>query len=353
MKNTDTILRRTFLSTAICMILESLAQSIGEMIDGIIIGRGLGEEAMAAFGICTPVITICSVIGTVLAVGARTAFSEHLGAGRIEEAQKTFSLPFYLTMLFSFLFAVVAFAFATPITRLMGARGNAAGLIESASSYFIGLSFGFPAKNGIKYLSSFMSIDNDKKLPVVATSVMTVADIILDVLVLKVWSGSMLGFGLATSISYWIAFLILCTHFFKKDILLKFFTRHLPWRDMGKIIGRGIPVSAGRIGCTFRCVLLNGMLATISTSAAISAYSVFRNIDGIFNPFIIGMGEAAVVIAGVLYSEQNKPAMRRLFSVVMRLSLIIQTAVAVLGYLAAPLLAALFKPIRIGTEENG
>ena len=98
---------------------------------------------------------------------------------------------------------------------------NAAGLIESASSYFIGLSFGFPATNGIKYLSSFMSIDNDKKLPVVATSVMTVADIILDVLVLKVWSGSMLGFGLATSISYWISFLILCTHFFKKDIFFK------------------------------------------------------------------------------------------------------------------------------------
>jgi len=140
-----------------------------------------------------------------------------------------------------------------------------------------------------KYLSSFMSIDNDKKLPVVATTVMTVVDIILDILILKVLNGSMLGFGLATSISYWIAFLILCTHFFKKNILLKLSVRNLPWKELGRIIWRGMPVSVGRVGCTFRCILINGMLATISTSAAISAYSVFRNIDGLFNPFTIGM----------------------------------------------------------------
>ncbi|MER2182610.1 MAG: hypothetical protein ABTA22_03695 [Clostridia bacterium] len=42
------------------------------MIDGIVIGRGLGHEAMAAFGICTPVITVCSVFGMVLAIGTST-----------------------------------------------------------------------------------------------------------------------------------------------------------------------------------------------------------------------------------------------------------------------------------------
>ena len=348
MKSNDIILRKTFLATAVCMILESLAQSVGEMIDGIVIGRGLGHEAMAAFGICTPVITVCSVFGMVLAIGARTIFSEHLGAGKVEAAQKTFSLPFYLTMLFSFLFAAVSIVFATPITRLMGARDNAAHLTEQASTYFLGLCFGFPAKNGIKYLSSFMSIDNDKKLPVVATTVMTVADIIMDILVLKVFNGSMLGFGLATSISYWIAFLILCTHFFKKNILLKLSVRNLPWKETGRIIWRGMPVSMGRVGCTFRCILINGMLATMSTSAAISAYSVFRNIDGLFNPFTIGMADAAAIIAGVLHSEQNKPAMRRLFGVVMKWTLIIQTTVAVLGYIAAPWLASLF--MKGGTE---
>ena len=72
MKSNDIILRKTFLATAVCMILESLAQSVGEMIDGIVIGRGLGHEAMAAFGICTPVITVCSVFGMVLAIGAST-----------------------------------------------------------------------------------------------------------------------------------------------------------------------------------------------------------------------------------------------------------------------------------------
>ena len=51
MKSNEIILRKTFLATAVCMILESLAQSVGEMIDGIVIGRGLGHEAMAAFGI--------------------------------------------------------------------------------------------------------------------------------------------------------------------------------------------------------------------------------------------------------------------------------------------------------------
>ena len=57
MKNNGKIINKLFRNSVISIILAAIATMIGIVIDGIIIGRFLGEDSMAAYGLVTPIIS--------------------------------------------------------------------------------------------------------------------------------------------------------------------------------------------------------------------------------------------------------------------------------------------------------
>ena len=65
---------------------------IGNVIDGVIIGRCLGVDSMAAFGIISPLMVAFALFGTIIATGSRNFFTRLVGEGKIKDAQGIFSL---------------------------------------------------------------------------------------------------------------------------------------------------------------------------------------------------------------------------------------------------------------------
>ena len=76
-KNTTSrsIIRNTFYIQLTAFILLSLSSSVGSMIDGVVIGQFLGVDSIAAFGIINPLMIAFSIIGAVVAAGARNGVS--------------------------------------------------------------------------------------------------------------------------------------------------------------------------------------------------------------------------------------------------------------------------------------
>ena len=208
---------------------------------------------------------------------------------------------------------IVMLVFSTPITIALGATGNAAMLLPKARNYLIGIAIGLPAMNGMRILTGYMPLDNDRNLPIISSIVLTVVDILLDFLVAFVIHGDTLGMGLATSFSYYAALIVLLMHFRKKNILLRFSFRNVPWRESGKIMEQGLPVGICRIGNTLRSAFMNRLLAILATSAAIAAYSVHRQADSLLNPVTIGMADTVAMLACVLLGEEDRPMMKNFY----------------------------------------
>ena len=209
MKNDGKIISRLFKNSVISIIAAAIATMIGVVVDGIIIGRFLGEDSMAAYGLITPVINLATAFSGILATGAQVVCAQHLGAGKAEKARRAFSMCMVVTVIISVLMMLSFGIFRDSICVFLGARGNSAKLLPLVSDYLLGLIFAFPSLLLLFEFNSLMRLDGDPNRVIVAVVVMTALDIAGDFLNALVIHGGMLGMGLATSISYFAALVIM------------------------------------------------------------------------------------------------------------------------------------------------
>lgn len=114
-------------------------------IDGLIISRFLGAEAMAAERIILPVFSIVGVISGLLAGGMQVRCSQAIGRGNQKEYSRFVSATVYVGAVVSVLISALVLIFARSFASLLGASGNAANLIDPATKYLFGIGIGLPA----------------------------------------------------------------------------------------------------------------------------------------------------------------------------------------------------------------
>ena len=336
------IIRNTFYAQLAAYVASALTSTLGSFTDGVIIGRFLGVDSIAAFGIVSPLIVVFSLAGSIVSTGARNRFVRLVGSGDIKEAQGVFSLACVLGVGIATLMMLVICLFATPITRLLGATGSVAYLLPKAKDYLIGTAIGLPARNAMWILWAFMPIDNDRDLPLIAAAVMTFINTILDLVVVFVIHGDTFEMGIVTTISYTVAMFVLLTHFLKKNIILRFSFTHIPWRESWKLLSQGVSVGVCRLANMLRCAFMNHLLAATASAFALAAYSVHRQADSLLNPLTIGMADTVAVLAGVLMGGEDRPMMKRVLITSVQSTFFLTAGMAVLTWVLAPQFASLY-----------
>ena len=336
------IIRNTFYIQLSAYVVSELTHMIGNIVDGMIIGRCLGVDSMAAFGIVSPIMVVFALIGAIVQTGSRNRFTRLIGEGKVGDAQKVFSLSFLLSVGFGAVLMIIILLFSNPITIALGASGNAAELLPKARAYLIGISIGLPAINAMRILNGFLPIDNDRQLPMTASIALTVSDIIMDLIAAFVLHGDTFEMGIATSISYYVAFAVLLLHFRKKNIVLKLSVKSLPWKEFPEIIAQGMPMGICRISYTVRVAFMNRILASVATASAIAAYSVYQQADDILRSLTIGMADTVAALAGILMGEEDRPKMKRLLYTSVQATFMITLGVAFACWFAAPYFSSLY-----------
>lgn len=336
------IIRNTFYIQLVALIVADLTQTIGKMIDGIIIGKYLGVESIAAYGIISPLMSIFSVFGTIVSTGSRNCFTRTIGKGKTNEAQGIFSLSLLFSLFTSVLLMIIIFLFPSEITSLLGASRNVTSLFIKARDYLIGIAIGLPAINMMSVLVSYLPIDSDRNLPIISAIVLTVSNIVLDLLVVFYFHIDTFGMALTTSISYYLAVLVLLFHFRKKNIILHLNIKSIKTKYLKEIAIQGSPIAMCQVGYIVRVAYMNRLLASLATSSVIAAYSVYQQADNFLCALTIGMANTVAIMSGILVGEEDRPRMKRLLLTSLQATLFITLGVAVLSYLLAPQFSSLF-----------
>lgn len=146
--------------------------------------------------------------------------------------------------------------------------------------------------NASRVLYGYMAIDNDRQLTVISSLALTLVDIVLDVLIAAAGGGTF-GMGLATAVSHYVQMGVLLLHFRRKDRLIHFSLKDIRWKEAAAMIGKGLPVGAGRVS-NARSVIFNQILAGVAAAGCIAAYSVHRQADSLLNPFVFGVSNTLV-----------------------------------------------------------
>ena len=303
--NIPALSRKQFRETMLVLINAELADALCGVIDGVVVGRFLGAEAMAAHGITTPIFVLLTIFSYMITVGFQQPCTLYIGRGEKQHANGLFSATMYLTLGIAVLFAAAGLLFTRPVARVMGAP--AAGAILSMSvDYLRAVFMGTPFLLVFLSLIPVLQLDGQRKLVHLGSLVMGVSDVVIDLLNVKVFHGGMFGIGMATSVSYLLGTLVLLTYFFRKNRMF-----HLRARDMhgsrpGTIFLTGLPAGI-RVGARAVAEIgLNALVMGTAGATAMAAFSVQHNLSSLLVSFAIGISGATLLLSGISYGEQDR-----------------------------------------------
>ena len=343
MKNNGQIISRLFKKSVISIIAAAIATMVGIVIDGIVIGRFLGPDSMAAYGLVTPVINLATAFSGILATGAQIICAQHLGAGNVKKARGAFPMCMVITVVISVVMMAVMLVFRNEIAVMLGAHGKSAHLLQQTSDYLFGIVFSFPCVLFLFEFNSLMRLDGDANRVIVAVVVMTVLDIAGDLVNALVFHGGMLGMGLTTSLSYFAALVIMLLHFTKKDIIFKFSFKGLRLKDLGEIFATGSSSAIGSASSMLRNTALNQiMVATVLSSTSVAALGIVNTVFNFTSSTMLGVAMTTAMIAGMILGEQDRTAVEALIKITIKTSLVVGGILTLLLFVFADSIAGAF-----------
>ena len=296
-------------------IFSALAVSLCLLIDIVVIGRYLGDEAMAAYQLANPLLLCIGALGTLLSAGVQVACGRSLGTGSRKETNAGYSSAVMVAAVVSVLFMVAVLIFAPFLARAMGA-GTSGTLFDMTKGYLIGFSIGAPGSMGALVLVPFLQMAGQGNLLIVGVLSMTVADVALDLLNVLVFPnglfgmGHMFGMGLASSLSYYAAVLISGAYFISKRCVFKFSIHSVSRRKIIELFREGLPAGFNMASSVILTLVLNRILRDTGGTDAVAAFASIMNIGNAANCISTGIGGVSLTLSGIFFHEEDRTGLR-------------------------------------------
>ncbi|MBR6173785.1 MAG: ATP-binding protein [Eubacterium sp.] len=335
------MIRKLFQQMVASQIVSAMAVTLCLLIDSIMICRFLGVDAMAAYGLTSPVLLTFAAFGSLLSTGIQVVCSKAMGSGDEKKINRCFSLSVILAVTVSLVGVALILIFSDQITTLLGAEEGTE-VYRLTKRYLIGFVIGAPAFIGAQILVPFLQMSGQRVRLVTAVLTMTAVDIFADLMDVFVLKWDTLGMGLASTVSYFVAVGIGVVYFFKKNCVYKFTTKNLGGGLFKEMALGGVPTVVNQISLVLLVYIINQTMMRVGETAAVAAYSVVSTIANLGYCLGNGISEVSLMLTGIAYSEEDEKSLREIVKQQTWFAVVIDAAAMVLFLIFAGLLAKLF-----------
>ena len=338
------MIKTVFRQMLITQIISAMTVMICMLIDSIMIGRFLGVDSMTAYGLATPVLLVFAAFGSMLSAGVQVMCGKTMGSGDMEATNGCFSVSVFLAAVVSFVGLVAVLLFTSPICTLLGAGSPSPDnpVFDLTRDYIRGFIIGAPAFIFAQIMVPYMQISGSRTRLVVAVIAMTVSDVLFDILNVFVIKGGTFGMGLASSVSYYIAFAIGVMYFFQKKCIFRFRAALIKWKECVQLIKYGVPTVINQISLVLLVFVLNKVLLEVGQNVAVAAYSVISTVGNLCYCFGSGVASVALLLSSMFYSDEETSELLSLVKTMTFYAVVLDVAVTALVLLFAPVLVSLF-----------
>ncbi len=284
--------------------------SINMVVDTIFVGKNIGNLAIGAVSIVTPIAFLMSSFGMAIGIGGASVVSRAFGAQDKDKAQLAFNNQISLAFIIISLFTLVSFVFQTPILEAFGAKGD---LLGPASTYYQVVMIGVP------FLSLAMTGNNNLRAEGKATMAMmallipSVMNMLLDYIFIVELNYGMEGAAWATALSFISSGAFIVGYFIFGDTELKIDPTlfGLKLKIVKEISSIGMISILRQGGISLLMIALNQMLLKygeldgVGGENAVSIYGIVNRIAMIAFFPLIGIAQGLVPIAGYNYGAKK------------------------------------------------
>ena len=336
---TNESVSKLFYKYLIPSICGTMLTSIYVLADAIIIGKGIGTEALAALNIVLPLFNIFFGNGLLFGVGGSVLMSIERGAGNQKSGERYYSIALLLNAMMCVLYTVLMLYFMTPMVTFLGATEVTMPYIRQYAPYIIiGMSF-FSFSS---FLQTFIRNDGAPKLSMIAVMTGGILNIILDILFVFPMQMGMKGAAIASVIGAGSTVAILLIHFFSKKNGLHLNFKGFSTKYIFNILKNGftsffLEVASGVVMFIFNLQILKYM-----GDIGVGLYGVITNTVIIVNCLCNGINQAAQPLISVNYGAGLKERVEKVKKMGIKTSLWICSIMGLLGVIVPNLFTYIF-----------
>jgi putative MATE family efflux protein len=279
------------------------------------VAHGVGDSAMAAVNLVTPLLLLLGAVAAAVGVGGASLVSRSLGASDTASAARAAGNAFTLFWVSAIATTVIGLSALDPLLTMLGAHGALRG---PARSYAIVLLSGAIVSTGF---SSLVRAEGRMRFSTLLWVVPVMAQIALDpVLIFGLRlgvRGAALGLiggqTISAAMSVWFFFL-------QRDrpyrITLANLRPHAP--TVRSLLGIGAPSFLTGIGATVLAVLVNSTLAHADSATALAAYAVCARIRTFITTPQLGISQGLQPVVGYSYGRAQTERVQRAMTLALR-----------------------------------
>ena len=281
---------KLFFRYLIPAILGTMVTSIYILADTIIIGKGIGIDAMAALNIVLPLFNIFFGNGLLFGVGGSVLMAIARGRGDVKTGECYFTVALILNIITCIFYTIFLWIFMEPIAKFLGATEVTMPYVMNYAPYVIaGLSvFAFST-----FLQTFVRNDGAPKLAMTAVVTGGISNVFLDLLFVYPLDMGMAGASIASVIGSGITVCILLCHFCSKSNGLKLSLQGFSFSYVKDIFASGftsflVDITSGIVMFVFNIEILKAV-----GDLGVSMYGVICNTAIIVICLCNGINQAA------------------------------------------------------------
>lgn len=183
---------------AIPMLIGNIAQQLYNTVDSIVVGKYVGDNALAAVGSASPIFNLLLVLFVGISTGAGIMVSQYYGAGKREELSKSIGTSITLTAICTVFIMLLSTVVIRPILEILNTPVS---IIEWCDSYLTILLMGVGGMAYYNILGGILRGLGDSVSALIYLLVATVINIVLDIYFVAILGMGVSGVAWATVIA--------------------------------------------------------------------------------------------------------------------------------------------------------
>ncbi|MBQ3282356.1 MAG: MATE family efflux transporter [Atopobiaceae bacterium] len=274
-----------FMRAAIPGAAGMLVSSIYGVMDGVLVGRFVGETAFAAINLTLPFVILAFALGDLIGSGSAVPISISLGRGDEDRANQVFTCATAMNVITGLVLGITFFVSAPAIMAAMGATGLLARL---ATSYLRVYAIFLPFTTVLYAVDNYLRISGQIGRSFLVNLFMAVFGAALEYLLLGGLHLGVRAAAAAFSIAMTVSVALSFWPFVRGQLQLRFVRPEPTLEMVAEIVRLGMPVFLENVSGRLMSIILNAALLRLGGEEAVSVWGVLMFSDSIVVMLIYG-----------------------------------------------------------------
>lgn len=278
------------------MLIGNIAQQFYNTVDSIVIGKYVGDNALAAVGSASPILNLLLVLFVGISVGAGVMVSQYFGAKQRKELSMTIGNCVTLTAISSIIIIILGAVLSRPLLEMLKTPDS---IIDWCTSYLVILMVGCAGSAYYNILCGILRGLGDSISALIYLLVATVINIVLDIVFVSQFYLGVAGVAYATVIAQAISAVLCMWRLMRMTDIFDFNPKYLKMKKQYsmEIIRLGLPSGITQAIFSMAMVIVQSLTNSFG-EMVIAANVIIMRVDGFAMMPNFSFGTAMTTYAG-------------------------------------------------------